>query len=173
MHTGEIVGFSQDFFEQDIVFDEMEKFSDDNGTDKAPTTRSSSGYVQNDEDEDSHVEEENPELVEHYLVFMFTLWEKSNRTKIQFVAARYDLKSIDTKLLYCEIRNIIRALSFYGFYVTCISGNETAENRSVFKRLCTHTAQDVLLEGTLLENQWIENTYRWLSSIGILIYLIS
>ena len=38
VHTGEIVGFSQDFFEKNIIFDEMKKFSHDNDTDKAPTT---------------------------------------------------------------------------------------------------------------------------------------
>ena len=87
------------------------------------------------------------------------MWEKSNQRKIQFVAARYGLKSIDTELLYCEIKNIIWDLSFYRFYVICISGDGAVENRSVFKRLCTHTAQDILPEGALLANPWIKKDF--------------
>ena len=34
-----------------------------------------------------------------------------------------------------------------------------AENRSVFKRLCTHTAEDALPEVTLLENTWIKKDF--------------
>ena len=95
MHTGEIVEFSQDFFEQDIVFNEMKKFSQDNddvaavavaergdddvadGKGAHSPTRSPSGNIENDENGEEDVD--GPELVEHYLVFVFTLWEKPCR----------------------------------------------------------------------------------------------
>ena len=104
-HTGEIVGFSQDFFEQNIIFDEIKKFSSDNGDDgdddDAPDAASNNAAL------DDQEAEEGPNLIEHYLVFIFTTWEKSRRRKIQFVAARYGLKSIDTEFLYRKIEGIV------------------------------------------------------------------
>ena len=69
------------------------------------------------------------------------------------------MKSIDTEFIYREIEGIVLALSLYGFHVTCITGDGAAENQSVFKRLCTHTAKEALPEVTLLENLWIEQEF--------------
>ena len=43
----------------------------------------------------------------------------------------------------------------YGFHVTAITGDGAAENRSVFRRLCTHTVLDVLKAATVAKYDWI------------------
>ena len=118
--TGEIIGYEQDAFELDIILQEIKRLQVPN------------------EEQDSE-----PKLAQHYLVFIFSTWEKSGHHK-QFVVARYAVKTITSRFLKREVRKIIHALFLYEFIVTAISGDGASENRSTFHDLCTHTIADIL-----------------------------
>jgi hypothetical protein len=126
--TGEIVGYEQDAFELDIILQEIKRLQPPN---------------EQDTDAELLGGDEEPKLAQHYLVFIFSTWEKSGHHK-QFVVARYAVKTITSRFLKREIRKIIQALFLYKFIVTAISGDGASENRSTFHDLCTHTIADVM-----------------------------
>ena len=152
-HSGEVVGFAQDAFEMNIIFEEMTRMcdgidtSDTAATAPVPntatatttatvtatstdTTTATSTATSNDVPPSKSADDEfRPDLVEHYLVFIFTTWAKSERRKIQFVVHRAGLKSITAEYLYREIKEIITDLNMYGFHVTAITGDGATENR--------------------------------------------
>ena len=66
-----------------------------------------------------------------------------NKSKQQFVAARYGMKSITADFLEPVILEIILFLANCGFIVDTIVGDGASKNRSTFKALATISAREV------------------------------
>ena len=122
-NTNELVAVAADAFEDNVIANEC-KILDSNDSD------------------DEEAKMEIPGISKHFLVFISTTW--SSKGKIQFLAARYGLPTINEKNLSRMIETVITSLAFYGFIVDTIAGDGASENRSSWKSLATITAHDIL-----------------------------
>jgi hypothetical protein len=74
----------------------------------AKTYMEEQGYSYKLIPQDEKTDENTPELVEHYLVFIFMTWEKLAFTR-QFMVARYGLKTVTSQFLIDVVLEIITA----------------------------------------------------------------
>eukprot|EP00978_Attheya_sp_CCMP212_P047092 scaffold421221_cov91-Attheya_sp.AAC.2 len=158
-HSLELVGFADDAFDIDVVKAELLHTCDSN-TESLPPISETEGDTNQEADDTGSLSSLNPEedddtnkprknddpllpaMAKHYLVFMFTTWDKNSKP-VRFVAARYGLNSLTSPFLIRRVREITVALWRYGFLVNNITGDGASENRSTFKSLATLTAEQV------------------------------
>jgi hypothetical protein len=122
--SGEIVAFSQDAFELDMMLEELKQLQP---VETAPKTEDPSrptgedlvqdiegeavakkfmeeqGYSYKLKPQGEKTDENATELVEHYLVFIFMTWKKLAFTR-QFVLAQYGLTTITSRFLIDVVR---------------------------------------------------------------------
>ena len=123
-NTNELVAIEDRALEMDVILNECKTLDSNSGKgDDAEVILSS--------------------VAKNFLVFIATTWSAKGK-KIQFLAARYGLKSITASFLIREVRNVIMSLAYYGFIVDTIAGDGASENRATFKSLATITAREVL-----------------------------
>lgn len=73
---------------------------------------------------------------------LFRTWDIQKECR--FLAARYNLTSIDTKLLKPQVLEIIAALALFGFLVNTVVGISASEDCLCMRQLVTITAPDAL-----------------------------
>ena len=127
-HTNEIVGMSTDAFQSNIIKGELNELEA-----VEPNARECTDI--------DKFEPKLPEFAKHFLVFIATTW--STKSKYQFLAARYSLKSVDSDFLIPAVREIILTISLYRWIVNNVTGDDASKNRTTFKNLATIPAKKI------------------------------
>ena len=107
-NTNELVGIADDALDDDILVRELKDLEKN---------------AKDDEDADVKL----PEMAQHFLVFIATTWVPEG--KIQFLVARWGLKTITGAWLAINIEMVITSLAHYGFIVDTVAGDGASENR--------------------------------------------
>lgn len=151
-HTLETLGFTEEFYSESVVRDQLrslakqvqvdtaapfDPISDTIAAEAAETGKEDAAPAAAAADDGSAT---YPGMGKHYLVFYFTTWEKSN--KMQFMAARYCLKSINSDILGPKVDEVLIALGVYGFIATSTGEDGAKENRTYLKSRATIKSRD-------------------------------
>uniref|UniRef100_A0A7S2LHX1 Uncharacterized protein n=1 Tax=Skeletonema marinoi TaxID=267567 RepID=A0A7S2LHX1_9STRA len=146
-HTGEFKGVSTDAFDLDIIVNEYKRLEaleaeEDKMMAGAPS-EGNGDAVDTKEAEKEDEDDEEEMKGRHYLVMRFQTWSGKS-TPINFNAAKYCLKSPNSRWLRRNIRKIVAILATFGFYVTGYAFDGATENRSFIKHTMDMTLGDVL-----------------------------
>ena len=130
-HTHELIGFTHDAFDVDVLLAELE----------AQTVGNDDTDADDDDDDDST--QKQPVHAKQFLIFMVTNWE-TKMVKVKHVVARYACAGgIPSNFLISVISKIIVAACRYGLIINNIVGDGATENQSAERSLATLTAADV------------------------------
>ena len=124
-NTMRIVGYADDAFDLNVIMSEFKN-----------------RMIDLDESNNSP---KNAPMAKHFLVFIFTSWEK-NMKRHQMVAARYGVLFLDESYIMDKLLACTVALSKFGWIVDSVGGDGASENRSALKQLGTITARDSLMD---------------------------
>mmetsp|Transcript_22314 Transcript_22314/g.46238 ORF Transcript_22314/g.46238 Transcript_22314/m.46238 type:complete len:684 (-) Transcript_22314:1284-3335(-) len=170
-HTLEVVGLTNDYFNEDIVKSQLGALSDQanadaedenaNDDDASPiedsadtnqaaviatsTTNSSNNEptkvaVSASKTKSDFGADNYPSVGKQFLAFYFTTLDST--FKMQFMAARYSVASLDGDFMGSKIDEVIVALAMHGFIVVMTGGDGAAENRFALKARAYISAKD-------------------------------
>ena len=122
-NTMRIVGYADDAFDLNVIMSELKD------------------RMKNLEDTDNP--SKDVPKAKHFLVFIFTTWEK-NMKRHQMVVSRYGVLSLDASYIIDKVNSAIVALSKFGWIVDNVGGDGASENRSALKQMGTITAREIL-----------------------------
>ena len=123
-NMNKLVGVAADAFKDEVILNECKALN-------------------NNDEVDDETKIKLPEISKQFLVYIATAW--SPKGKIQFLIARYGLPTVKSPFLVRDIRDIAVVLIHYGSIVDTITGDGASENRSVLKKLCSISAQAILI----------------------------
>ena len=150
LHDRSNVGSASDAFELDVILEEfkrMEKCVEDEGVED-DTPNEDNVLSEDLEANETGEEEKDGSIIDrmegkHYLVMRFQNWSGKSES-LNFNAARFCLKSQNSRWFRRNIRQVVADLAYYGLYVTGYAFDGASENRSFIKHTLNMTLEEVL-----------------------------